>query len=390
MTRADALAPAGVTAQGATAETFELSPLFRAERRSTDGGCFAVAAGQGATRQIYDIDGDDSGGILTWLLSVSAAPLDDLERSVAQQLEVEPSGAHKLCELLIEAQVLVSGADAAKLRESGRQWEAWGWRDAFDFHASFHGDSFMAYDTEQFRDLIDELVADARNIGPQPSPYKEYEGRETIPLRQPKELSGPRVTLEKALLDNWPVAYFNHSGVELNDVVQLLGAAFGVQHEVDDAFLGPHLLKSYPSGGARHPIEVYLAARDVHGLAPGIYHYNPGSHVLVPVNGASALDPMNDACFQKPGIETASAVLFMTVRWFRHNWKYRYPRSYRMVLIEVGHAIQTACLTGALTNAQVYSSYAINDAAVSDMLALSDDCDELPVMALALGMGGVV
>lgn len=390
MTRAVTLAPAEAAAGGATADTLELSPLFRAERRSTDGGCFAVAAGQGTSRQIFDIDGDDSGGVLTWLLSVPVATQDDLERSIAQRLEVEPSRAHELCELLIEARVLVSGAEAARLRKAGGRWEAWGWRDAFDFHASFRGGSFLAYDTEQFRDLIDELVADAQNIGPQPPPYKEYEGPETIPLSTPTEPSGQRVTLEKALLDNWPVAYFNHSGVELDDVAQLLGAAFGVLHEVDDAFLGWHLLKAYPSGGARHPLEVYLAARDVQGLAPGIYHYNPGSHVLVPVNGADALDPMNDACFQKPGIETASAVLFMTVRWFRHNWKYRYPRSYRMVLIEVGHAIQTACLAGALTSAQVYSSYAINDAVVSDMLGLSDDCDELPVMALALGMGGVV
>ncbi|MCP2257404.1 SagB-type dehydrogenase domain-containing protein [Streptoalloteichus tenebrarius] len=35
-----------------------------------------------------------------------------------------------------------------------------------------------------------------------------------------------------------------------------------------------------PSGGARHSIELYVVARDVSGLAPGAYHYDPFDHRL--------------------------------------------------------------------------------------------------------------
>jgi SagB-type dehydrogenase family enzyme len=170
----------------------------------------------------------------------------------------------------------------------------------------------------------------------------------------------------------------------LDDIAFALKETFGVQREVRNVF-GGHVLKAYPSGGARHPIEVYLAARAVDGLAPGFYHYHPHLQRLTEVNGETALVGINDACFNKEGIESASVVVILTVRWLRHSWKYRYPRSYRMVLLEIGHALQAFCLAGMLIGRSVYSSYALNDTALLEMLDLGDDCAEMPVMVFGLG-----
>ena len=43
---------------------------------------------------------------------------------------------------------------------------------------------------------------------------------------------------------------------------------------------GKLLYKRSPSGGARHPVEVYLMSLRVRGLRPGLYHYHPGHHIL--------------------------------------------------------------------------------------------------------------
>jgi SagB-type dehydrogenase family enzyme len=137
---------------------------------------------------------------------------------------------------------------------------------------------------------------------------------------------------------------FSTRSLALADLSTLLGLSAGVQQWVDRA-PGRLALKTSPSGGARHPIECYVVARDVEGLPAGVYHYAADRHVLerlrgrVPPSRLASYYP-SSAYFAK-----APAHVFFTAVFARQLWRYPYARAYRAALAEAGHVCQTFCLT---------------------------------------------
>jgi SagB-type dehydrogenase family enzyme len=362
---------------------FELSPLFRAQR-AVESESFIAHAGQGSDRQTIELDRSQ---LLTCLLSgCKPTSLAALKSNIAFSLSLDSAQSEKLLNFLIDGKVIIPSIEADRLRSEGALWEEWGWRDAFDFHWAGRDLGFDNLDPEEYKSAVDLFLKNTDQVGSQPGPYKEISANGTLSLSELVPAEHPWRSLGTALLTNWQVGTFNERGLEVRDIAQVLRAALGVQREIQTE-LGPHVLKTSPSGGARHPVEGYVASRWVNGLSPGVYHYDAGKDSLSAVNGPEALEDLNGSCYEKEGICTASAVLFLTVRWMRHNWKYRYSRSYRMVLIDVGHVIQTVCLAGDLVDVDVYSTYAIHDELIANMLALGEDCEESPMFALGLGRG---
>lgn len=90
---------------------------------------------------------------------------------------------------------------------------------------------------------------------PQPQPVKEYQE----PLLPLPATDLPATAFPAVLDGRRSTRWFDRRPVPLNDFAALLRWTAGVRYEVDVPGLGPTLLKTAPSGGARHPIEVYPA-----------------------------------------------------------------------------------------------------------------------------------
>ena len=121
-------------------------------------------------------------------------------------------------------------------------------------------------------------------------------GRERMPPHQKRYRDAPRVNLPKPAdgefarlaLARRTWRRFSSAPVEIDDLSTVLGLSAGVQKWVR---IGERdvPLKTSPSGGARHPIETYVLARDVRGIVPGLYHYASDRHALERLRrGASA------------------------------------------------------------------------------------------------------
>jgi SagB-type dehydrogenase family enzyme len=150
----------------------------------------------------------------------------------------------------------------------------------------------------------------------------------------------------------------------LADLATLLGLTWGVREWVAVPPLGRFAVKTSPSGGALHPIEAYVVARDVEGIAPGIYHYDATRHRLELLRRGMTRDQMCDYVMGQRWFSEAAAFVFMTGVFTRTQWKYRYPHAYRVVLAEAGHLCQTFCLVATWLRLAPFCTMAMADSKI--------------------------
>ena len=119
--------------------------------------------------------------------------------------------------------------------------------------------------------------------------------------------------------------------------LEALGAVLWHTAGVTDA-RGPVKLRASPSSGALFSTELYVAARAVAGLPPGLWHYDAEAHALERLAGAVPADAQLGAP-SAPALHGAAAVIVATAVFRRTGHKYR-DRSYRYVLADLGHALE--------------------------------------------------
>jgi SagB-type dehydrogenase family enzyme len=164
---------------------------------------------------------------------------------------------------------------------------------------------------------------------------------------------------------------FSSSPALLESVATLLQTTWGVQGYVESKYLGSLPLKTSPSAGARHPIEVYVMALRVKGLARGLYHYDPRAHTLERISSGATARQARAYCADQPRPAAGAAALFiMTAVFARTLWKYRHPRAYRVVLLDAGHLGQTFCLTATRLGLGAFCTAALNDTLIERDLGI--------------------
>lgn len=106
------------------------------------------------------------------------------------------------------------------------------------------------------------------------------------------------------------------------------------------------MLRPYPSGGAIHELEYYLAVRACEGLAPGFYHYHGDEHALTRIDGAETpAAEMLEGCagaWGQPG-RPPQMLVVLASRLPRLAWKYT-GIAYKISLMNAGVAIQSLYL----------------------------------------------
>jgi putative peptide maturation dehydrogenase len=173
-----------------------------------------------------------------------------------------------------------------------------------------------------------------------------------------------------------------------DDLALLLHQTFGCHGYlpiVDDVLA---LRKTSPSGGSLHPTEVYVLARHVSGLAPGLHHYNVRDHALDQVaafDAARAADLADELTAGQSYTRDAQALFLLTARFYRSYWKYRnHPKAYGVLLMDAGHLSQTFYLVCAELGLGAFVTAAINSHNIEKALGL-DGFDEGAIAILGCG-----
>ena len=156
-------------------------------------------------------------------------------------------------------------------------------------------------------------------------------------LLLPPPLTVGTVSVEEALQQRRSVREYDPSPLTLEEVSQLLWAAYGVTYELAPKMLRGGL-KTAPSAGATYPLEIYLAAGNVEGLAPGIYQYEPWGHKLFKVLDGDLREELCAACLGQEWILYAPASLIYSAVFSRTTGKYSDRGRPRYVCMDLGHS----------------------------------------------------
>ena len=262
---------------------------------------------------------------------------------------------------LISAELLLEYGSTAWRQDRRVQssWEPWLPEGAFHF---------LTKDTPYFnsKSTLDERMK-ALPDTPAPPQFKRLRGVNIIPL--PSHAIGTDSYFE-TLHARRTHREFAKRSIPVEDVSKLLRTTWGVQGYVRTKEFGPLPLKTSPSGGARHPGEVYLMALRVSGLASGIYHYQANNHRLARLPAKASPRLARAFCADQAYFADAAALFIMTAVFARTMWKYGRGRAYRIVLLEAGHLCQTFCLTATRMQLAPFSTAAVKDSLIESTLGL--------------------
>jgi SagB-type dehydrogenase family enzyme len=277
---------------------------------------------------------------------------------------------------LIDAQLL--------LEYNSAEWErdellrsSWGpWLPEGGFH-------FMTKDTPYVpRDWSIKKRLKRLPATPAPPQFKKIPG--TAAMRLPS-IEIPRDTFFETLYARRTHRNFARGKVSLENVSQLLQTTWGVQGYFQTEAFGSLPYKTSPSGGARHPGEVYLMALRVDGLESGMYHYQVKDNRLARLSSRVSPRMASAYCADQPYFAGAAALFIMTAVFARTMWKYGRARAYRVVLLEAGHLCQTFCLTATRLGLAPFSTAALKDSLIEIDLGL-DGISESVLYVAGVGL----
>lgn len=283
-------------------------------------------------------------------------------------------GVSGVVEMLLDADILIPSEGVLSKKE--QLLDKWDWgHDARYFHFSTR-DVQYNFDHENVRGFFEEK---AKRIPP-PPPFKTCEGQFT-PLPSPVPLGAK---LGESLQSRRTGRDFARSEISLQDLATLLHGTWGMQQYFNESQLDRRVLKTSPSGGSRHPIEVYPVVQRVSGAAPGIYHYSVERHGLTMLREGVCEDEMADLFSGQNWVRDASALFFMTAVLSRSMWKYDHSRAYRVVMLDAGHLGQTFHLVATGMGLSPFTTAALQDGKIECALGI-DSVTEVAVYAGAVG-----
>ncbi|WP_431868371.1 thiopeptide-type bacteriocin biosynthesis protein [Nocardiopsis eucommiae] len=211
----------------------------------------------------------------------------------------------------------------------------------------------------------------------------------TVPLPAPAPLSA---SLGRVLAERNSDHGDYGSHLELAALSALLGHGAGISRVRADQ-PGRHAPpRTHPSPGAAYATEVWVVARHVADLEPGVYRYQPEGHRLLRADGVPETDRLTELspflrehADGRPGVEasTTGALVFLVGDLGRLREGYG-QRALRLLLQECGHVAQNLSLCAAALGLRSLVVSGFADDAANALLHL-DGVDRTVLTLLPVG-----
>src|SRR5712691_5882419 len=212
-----------------------------------------------------------------------------------------------------------------------------------------------------------------------PFPFKVYTELPALPL--PRAFD-PIATDTLAALD--PTRQAPARRLDLDGLAALLYFTAGVTKKKTYYGGGEMLFRAAASTGGLFQTEVYVAAGDVDGLEPGLYHFGPGDFALRRLRAGDVRAALAEAAADESLARRAAVVVLSAIYW-RNTWKYQ-ARGYRHLFWDSGTMLANLLAVGDARGAAPQLVTGFVDAAVNRLLGLDVD-REAALELVGLGHG---
>lgn len=214
---------------------------------------------------------------------------------------------------------------------------------------------------------------------PRPPLYKEYPGARKIRLPPPG--TPPLLSLAETLSRRRSLREYSPRPLTQTEISFLLWASSGIQRiENGQAF------RTVPSAGALYPVDTYVIAHRIEGIAKGVYHYGVRGHQLEEIaSGDFRAALVRAALFQEFCSEAAASFVWTAV-FGRAKWKYR-QRAFRYVYLDAGHIAQNLALAAVGLGLGTCQVAAFFDDEINALLGV-DGIEESVIYLSAVGHPG--
>jgi len=203
--------------------------------------------------------------------------------------------------------------------------------------------------------LVKETVSDQSKGLPAPLQETPPESDDSVVTLPPVEevyarmaaTPAPLAALEAASVMAAPILHrllksrksrrvFEIAPLSLAELSYLLWSCEGVREN-----RGKFSFRTTPSGGARHPLDLYVSVRSIDGLKPGLYRYLPLEHSLVLEREGDDSESLNEALMDQ--LRNSSCVILWAAVPYRSEWRYGKAAD-KLVALDAGHSCQNLYL----------------------------------------------
>ncbi|MDZ7386786.1 MAG: SagB/ThcOx family dehydrogenase [candidate division KSB1 bacterium] len=221
-------------------------------------------------------------------------------------------------------------------------------------------------------------TAEGEDMNPKPKQVAGGDVQRGITLPEPRTHSD--CSVEEALLRRRSVRNYKAEPLNLQELGQVLWAAYGITKEMPLPMFLRGGLRTAPSAGALYPLEIFVVAGEVTGLTPGIYRYRSAGHALELVAAGDRRQELAKAAWDQTFIARAPVVLVYAAVFARTTGKYGERGRARYVCMDLGHSAQNVYLQAEALGLGTCAVGAFDDAAVAKVVGLKNEEEPLYLM----------
>lgn len=194
---------------------------------------------------------------------------------------------------------------------------------------------------------------------------------------------------EEVLMGRTSCRRFSSKALSLQELSKFLDLSAKVKAVKEVPFLGTISFRPAASGGARHPLEIYIINKNIKGLDSGIFYYHPLKNFLVRLEQTQS---QSETCEHfsgwistalEPGSNSPACILIISACFARTMWKYR-NMGLKVIYHDVGCLLQTMYLVATYLGLGGCAIGTGDQSQVENMLALNSNEESL-VTCFVLG-----